>query len=120
MSFQTYCDDYLQQIEQTRNDPHTTDELSLHPILKTFLENVTDDCFESPNVRYHLEPRQINQIGRPDYIATEGLIPIGYIEAEAYRTDLDNLTGQARIQNDRFKQNPVSYTHLTLPTIYSV
>ncbi len=105
MSFQTYCDDYLQQIEQTRNDPHTTDELSLHPILKTFLENVTDDCFESPNVRYHLEPRQINQIGRPDYIATEGLIPIGYIEAEAYRTDLDNLTGQARIQNDRFKQN---------------
>ena len=105
MSFQTYCDDYLQQIEQTRNDPHTTNELSLHPILKTFLENVTDDCFERPAVRYHLEPKQINQIGRPDYIATEGLIPIGYIEAEAYRTDLDNLTGHARIQNDRFKQN---------------
>lgn len=105
MSFQTHCNHYLQQINQTQSDPNATPELSLHPHLKTFLENVTAECFNRPNVQYTLEPRNINQIGRPDFIATDGLLPIGYIEAEASSTDLNNLTGHAKDQNDRFKQN---------------
>ena len=41
MSFQTHCDRYLQNINQTRSNPDATPELSLHPHLQTFLE---DDC----------------------------------------------------------------------------
>ena len=35
----------------------------------------------------------------------DGLLPIGYIEAEAYGRDLNNLTGHAREQNARFTEN---------------
>lgn len=105
MSFQTHCKRYLQQIEQTRSTDEATPELSLHPHLKTLLENVTNECFNRPHVIYTLEPKNINQIGRPDIIAMDGGLPIGYIEAEADGTNLDNLTGHAQEQNDRFKQN---------------
>ena len=105
MSFQTHCNDYGQQIDQTRAADEATPELSLLPILKTFLEDVTDECFNRTNVRFTLEPRNINEIGRPDLIATDGVLPIGYIEAESPDTDLNNLTGHAKEQNDRFIQN---------------
>ena len=35
----------------------------------------------------------------------DGLLPIGYIEAERYGRDLDNLTGHAETQNARFIEN---------------
>ena len=35
----------------------------------------------------------------------DGLLPIGYIEAEAYGRDLDALTGHAAEQNARFIEN---------------
>ena len=35
----------------------------------------------------------------------DGLLPIGYIEAEAYGRDLDALTGHAQTQNTRFIEN---------------
>lgn len=47
----------------------------------------------------------LDQIGRPDFIARDGLLPIGYIEAEAYGRDLNNLTGHAATQNARFIEN---------------
>ena len=47
----------------------------------------------------------LDQIGRPDFIARDGLLPIGYIEAEAYGRDLNNLTGHAAKQNARFIEN---------------
>ena len=34
-----------------------------------------------------------------------GLLPVGYIEAEAYGRDLDALTGHAQTQNERFIEN---------------
>ena len=107
MNFQTHCNHYLQQINETQSDPNATPELSFLPHLKTFLEDVTvnSDCFDIPEISFTLEPRTINQIGRPDFIATDGLLPIGYIEAEAYSIDLNNLTGHAAEQNDRFKEN---------------
>ena len=107
MNFQTHCEHYLQRIRQTQSDPNATPELSLLPHLKTFLEDVAadTDCFGNPDITFTLEPRNINQIGRPDFIVSGGLLPIGYIEAEAYDTDLNNLTGHAREQNERFKEN---------------
>ena len=35
----------------------------------------------------------------------DGLLPLGYIEAEAYGRDLDRLTGHAEAQNARFIEN---------------
>ena len=105
MNFQRHCDGYLQQIDQTRSEPNATPELSLLPHLQSFLQEVTVEHFDRHNKRFTLEPRTINQIGRPDIIATDGLLPIGYIEAEAYGTDLNNLIGHAAEQNQRFKKN---------------
>ena len=105
MSFQTHCDRYLERIDQTRSNPEATPELSLLPYLKTFLEEIAAEHFERSDITFTLEPKNIDQIGRPDIIAKDGLLPIGYIEAEAYGRDLDRLTGHAREQNERFKEN---------------
>ena len=106
MNFQTHCARYLQDINQTQSDPNATPELSLHTPLQTFLQEVAVECFDKPDVTWTNEPKSINQIGRPDFIASDGLLPIGYIEAEAHGTDLDNLTGHAKEQNERFRAEP--------------
>ena len=105
MPFHTYCDRYLENINRTRSESEATPELSLHPHLKTFLEDIAAEHFERSNITFTLEPKNIDQIGRPDIIAKDGLLPSGYIEAEAYGRDLDRLTGHAREQNERFKEN---------------
>ena len=105
MSFQTHCNQYIQNINDTRSDPSATPELSLLPHLNTFLQQTTVQHFDRPNIRFTLEPRTINQVGRPDIIATDGLLPIGYFEGEKDGTDLNNLTGHAAQQNQRFKEN---------------
>lgn len=105
MNFQAHCDHYLQRIRQTQSAPNATPEQSLHTRLQTFLEDVAVDCFDKSNIIFTHEPKKIDQIGRPDFIASDGLLPIGYIEAEADGTDLNNLTGHAAEQNERFKEN---------------
>ena len=105
MNFQTHRDCYLQNIQRTQTAAEATPELSLYPHLQTFLEELFVDHFGRDTVRLTQEPRGRNQIGRPDFIAMEGLLPIGYIEAEADGRDLNNLTGHAREQNRRFIEN---------------
>ena len=105
MNFQTRCDRYLQGIHHTQTIPEATPELSLFPHLQTFLEDIAPDHFNRGPVRFTQEPRRLDQIGRPDFIAMDGLLPIGYIEAEAYGRDLDALTGHAAAQNARFIEN---------------
>ena len=51
------------------------------------------------------EPQNIPDTGKPDCIAQEGLLPVGYVEAEALGIDLDALTGHAKTQNERFIKN---------------
>ena len=105
MNFQTHCDCYLQNIHRTQTSTEATPELSLYPHLQAFLETLCVDHFRRDTVRLTQEPRQLDQIGRPDFIAMDGLLPIGYIEAERYGRDLDNLTGHAEAQNARFIEN---------------
>ena len=104
MNFQTHHDRYLQNIHRTQITGEATPELSLYPHLQAFLENLFVD-FGRSTVTLTQEPRQLDQIGRPDFIAMDGLLPIGYIEAEAYGRDLDALTGHAQTQNARFIEN---------------
>ena len=105
MNFQTHCNRYLQRINQTRTTAEATPELSFFPHLQTFLEKVFVDCFGRNTVTLTQEPRQLDQIGRPDFIAMDGLLPLGYIEAEAYGRNLDALTGHAEAQNTRYIEN---------------
>ena len=105
MNFQTHCDRYLQNIHQTQTTTQATPELSFFPHLQTFLEELSADHFGRDTITFTQEPRRLDQIGRPDFIAMDGLLPIGYIEAERYGRDLDNLTGHAEAQNARFIEN---------------
>ena len=104
MNFQTHCDHYLQRINQTRTTAEATPELSVFPHLQTYLEALAT-CFGRDTITFTQEPRRLDQIGRPDFIAMDGLLPVGYIEAEAYGRNLDALTGHAEAQNARFIEN---------------
>ena len=104
MNFQTHYDRYLQNIHRTQITGEATPELSLYPHLQTFLEDLFVG-FGRNTVTLTQEPRQLDRIGRPDFIAMDGLLPVGYIEAEAYGRDLDALTGHAETQNARFIEN---------------
>ncbi len=105
MSFQTYCDRYLQRLHRTQDSAAATPELSLFPHLQAFLEELSVEHFHRNTIRFVQEPRGLDQIGRPDFVAMDGLLPIGYIEGEAYGRDLNNLTGHAAEQNGRFIEN---------------
>ena len=105
MNFQTRCNRYLQNIHQTQTTSEATPELSLFPHLQALLEETAVNHFRRDTVQFTQEPRRLDQIGRPDFIAMEGLLPLGYIEAEAHGRDLNALTGHAREQNARFIEN---------------
>lgn len=104
MNFQTHCDRYLQKIRYTQESAAATPELSLFPHLKAFFEELSIDHFDR-DIRFTQEPRGLDEIGRPDFVAQDGLLPIGYIEAERYDRDLNRLTGHAEEQNRRFIEN---------------
>ena len=102
MSFQTIIHRYLQNIHKAQAEPQTTPELSLHTYLKDLLEETA--AFLTHDITIIHEPRRLD-IGRPDFIAQAGLLPVGYVEAEALGEDLDALTGHAKVQNNRFIKN---------------
>ena len=102
MPFQQSCQTYHQNIQHTHAQSTATDELSLHPHLRTFLEK-TAELLEY-EITIISEPRKL-EIGRPDFVVNSGLLPVGYIEAEAYGRPLDALTGHAKAQNERFIEN---------------
>ena len=105
MNFQTHCDRYLQRIRRTQDSAAATPELSLFPHLQAFFERLSLEHFNGNTIRFVQEPRGLDQIGRPDFVAMDGLLPLGYIEAEAYGRDLNRLTGHAQEQNARFREN---------------
>ena len=105
MNFQAHCNRYLQDVHRTQAHPDTTPELSFFPHLQTFLEDIAANYFGRSTLTLTQEPRRLDQIGRPDFIARDGLLHIGYIEAEACGRNLDALTGHAATQNARFIEN---------------
>ena len=102
MPFQQICRTYQQNIQHTHAQNDATAELSLHPHLKTFLEKTAE--FLGNEITVMSEPRRL-EIGRPDFVVKSGLLPVGYVEAEAYGRDLNALTGHAKTQNERFIEN---------------
>ena len=102
MSYQTIINKYRQNIYRTQAEPNATAELSLHTYLQDFLEETA--AFLTHDITIIHEPRKLD-IGRPDFVVQDGLLHVGYVEAEAFETDLDRLTGHAKTQNDRFIEN---------------
>ena len=102
MSYQTIINKYRQNIYRTQAEPNATAELSLHTYLQDFLEETA--AFLTHDITIIHEPRKLD-IGRPDFVVQDGLLHVGYVEAEAFKTDLDRLTGHAKTQNDRFIEN---------------
>jgi len=101
-TFQQVCIDYLTELRDLRSSALATAELSLRPALDKFLKRAAE-IFALP-VQFVGEAKK-TKVGRPDFTATSNDMPIGYVEAEGYGVDVDNLTGQAKEQNDRFRTN---------------
>lgn len=102
MSFQIIVDNYLRNVHKAQVNPQATAELSLHGYLEGFLKETI--AFLGHNLTIIHEPRKLD-VGKPDFIAQDGLLLVGYVEAEEFGTDLDALTGHARTQNERFIKN---------------
>ncbi len=102
MSFQIIVDNYLRNVHKAQVNPQATAELSLHGCLEDFLKETT--AFLGHDITIIHEPRKLD-VGRPDFIAQDRLLLVGYVEAEEFGTDLDALTGHAKTQNERFIKN---------------
>jgi hypothetical protein len=78
--------------------PHATGELSYHGALEQLLRTLR------PNLTVVHEPTR-TVVGRPDFALLHQHAPVGYVEAEAYNADLDNLLPHAKAQTDAFRQH---------------
>ena len=75
---------YLEQLQAVAQQSHATNELSYHGALEHLLRTLR------PNLTVVREPTR-TVVGRPDFAILHQHAPVGYVEAEAYAADLDNL-----------------------------
>ena len=90
--------DYLAHLRTVAQQPHATGELSYHGALERLLRTLRPDL-----TLVHEPTRTV--VGRPDFALLHQHAPIGYVEAEAYAADLDNLPPHAKAQTDAFRQH---------------
>jgi len=89
---------YLEQLQAVAQQPHATGELSYHGALERLLRTLRPDL-----TLVHEPTRTV--VGRPDFAILHQHAPVGYVEAEAYNADLDNLPPHAKAQTDAFRQH---------------
>jgi predicted helicase len=89
---------YLAQLQAVAQQPYATGELSYHGALERLLRTLR------PNLTLVHEPTR-TVVGRPDFAILHRHAPVGYVEAEAYNADLDNLPPHAKAQTDAFRQH---------------
>ncbi len=92
--------EYLRELGVLQGSEHATRELSFHSPLAKLLQAVA----RTYTVEVVHEP-SLQVVGRPDFIFLRHEAPLGYLEVEAYGANLDQLSGQAKIQTERFAQN---------------
>jgi predicted helicase len=90
--------DYLEHLRTVAQQPRATGELSYHGALERLLRTLR------PNLTLVHEPTR-TVVGRPDFAILHQHAPVGYVEAEAYAADLDNLPPHAKAQTDAFRQH---------------
>jgi predicted helicase len=89
---------YLEELRILVQQPHATGELSYHSALEQLLHTLR------PGLNIVHEPTR-TAVGRPDFALLHQHAPVGYVEAEAYAADLDNLPPHAKAQTDAFRQH---------------
>jgi predicted helicase len=89
---------YLEQLQAVAQQSHATNELSYHGALEHLLRTLRPDL-----TLVHEPTRTV--VGRPDFAILHQHAPVGYVEAEAYAADLDNLPPHAKAQTDAFRQH---------------
>ena len=99
---QTLTTTYLTELRNQRLQNNSTNELSYRDFLGKFLRGAADALGKAAT--FTGEAKKIS-FGRPDYEVTHGLQVIGYVEAEALGTSLEQLKGSAKEQNERFRAN---------------
>jgi predicted helicase len=90
--------DYLGRLRTVAQQPRATGELSYHGALEHLLRTLRPDL-----TLVHEPTRTV--VGRPDFAILHQHAPVGYVEAEAYAADLDNLPPHAKAQTDAFRQH---------------
>lgn len=101
-SLESLCVSYLQNLRQQKTLAATTGELSYRPFLDALLRGAAPALGKQAEITNEGK-KQV--YGKPDFIVTAGLKEIGSIEAEALGADLAHLTGHAKHQNERFREN---------------
>lgn len=81
--------DYLKSIGKELDVGHAT-EHTHRPALKTLLEALMPGCTATN------EPRHV-ECGAPDFVITQGNVPVGYVEAKDVGTDLDKVTKSEQV-----------------------
>jgi predicted helicase len=89
---------YLEQLQAVAQQSHATNELSYHGALEHLLRTLRR------KLTVVREPTR-TVVGRPDFAILHQHAPVGYVEAEAYAADLDNLPPHAKAQTDAFRQH---------------
>ncbi len=92
--------EYLREQGELQGSALATNELSFHAPLAKLLQQVAPTY----GIRIVHEPA-LQVVGRPDFIFLRDDAPLGYLEVEAYGVNLDQLSGQAKSQSERFAQN---------------
>ena len=89
MTFESYIKELQDNLARGNATEHTH-----RPALKTFLESL------QPGLIATNEPRRI-KAGAPDYILTQGNIPLGYVEAKDVGEDLSRIERSDQLQRYR-------------------
>jgi hypothetical protein len=122
--FKQCCEDYLKNLRvikeyhDKRGQGQATPDLSYRTDLHILLRHAQSAIQSQAFIMLESKKTVLNQtnsatgnaelkeVGRPDFtVLNEESLPIGYIEVEAIHTDLENLIGDAKQQNDGFCNN---------------
>jgi hypothetical protein len=89
---------YLRDLEKICSNPLSTPEISLRPTLFKALQETQ----KALQTSVEIESSTGIHLDQTDFALKSSGVAMGYIEAEKVETDLDNLQGQSKIQNDAF------------------
>jgi len=123
-NFKQCCENYLKNIRvinryhDKRGQGNVTSELSYRTDLHVFLRQaqsvIQSQAFIMLEAKKTILSQidsatgevEIKEVGKPDFtVLNEDSLPIGYIEAKEINTDLENIIGDAKQQNDSFRNN---------------
>ena len=84
---------------QTVQDKHATGQATEHsyrPALEKLLKSI------NPSLTVINEPKQLTDIGKPDFVIMRDEVPVGYVEAKDVGLDIRKMKGANKDQHTRY------------------